>query len=59
MIELSKTELCFRCHIPAAVNAIWRNQEKDCFADIRGFYVGLGGQNNNVNITYVLEYIPE
>ena len=34
-------------------------RKKNSFADIRGFYVGSGGQNNNINITYVLEYIPE
>ena len=36
-----------------------QNQEKNYFADIQGFYVESGGRNNNINITYVLEYVPE
>ena len=36
-----------------------KTKKKSCFADIEGFYVGLGGWNNNINITFVLEYVPE
>ena len=36
-----------------------KTKKKSCFADIEGFYVGLGGWNNNINITFVLEYVSE
>lgn len=33
-------------------------KKKSCFADMRGFYVGSGDRNNDINITYPLKHVP-
>ena len=33
-------------------SVLGETKKKNCFADIRGFYVALGGGNNNIVITY-------
>ena len=48
-----------RSLVRSSLRPLGETKKKSFFADMRVFYVRSGGRNNNINITYVLEYGPE